>query len=366
MKVLMTTDTVGGVWTYSMELARALAAHDIEVVLAAMGRPLSHDQRLEALDLQNVDIYGSEFKLEWMDDPWPDVDRAGEWLLGLRALTGADVVHLNGYVHATLPWRVPVMVAGHSCVRSWWRSVKAEDAPAAYDEYTSRVTAGLRAADVVVAPTQAMLTELRRHYGLRGDTRVIPNGRDAERFKPSRKQEIIFAAGRLWDEGKNIAALDRVARMVSWPVVIAGDMTSPDGRVRDLKTATSLGIVPPQEIATWVGRASIYALPARYEPFGLSVLEAALAGCALVLGSIPSLREVWGDSAIFVEPGDDAVLNRGLRWLIEKADRRQMLAQRARAVALSLTPERMAASYVHEYRRLLERRAAPAEVACAS
>ncbi len=32
-------------------------------------------------------------------------------------------------------------------------------------------------------------------------------------------------------------------------------------------------------------------LPARYEPFGLSVLEAALSGCALVLGDIPSLRE---------------------------------------------------------------------------
>jgi hypothetical protein len=37
MKVLMTADAVGGVWTYALELSGALARHDIEVVLATMG-----------------------------------------------------------------------------------------------------------------------------------------------------------------------------------------------------------------------------------------------------------------------------------------------------------------------------------------
>ena len=64
-------------------------------------------------------------------------------------------------------------------------------------------------------------------------------------------------------------------------------------------------------------RAAIYALPARYEPFGLSALEAALSGCALVLGDIPSLREVWGDAAVFVPPDDAG----GLRDALYAADR---------------------------------------------
>jgi glycogen synthase len=58
--------------------------------------------------------------------------------------------------------------------------------------------------------------------------------------------------------------------------------------------------------ADWYARASIYALPARYEPFGLSALEAALSGCALILGDIPSLREVWLEAAPYVSPDDES------------------------------------------------------------
>jgi hypothetical protein len=47
-------------------------------------------------------------------------------------------------------------------------------------------------------------------------------------------------------------------------------------------------------------------LPARYEPFGLSVLEAALSGCALVPGDIASLRGNWDGVAEFVCPDDAA------------------------------------------------------------
>src|SRR5215211_4050794 len=46
--VLMTTDAIGGVWTYSLELARSLAAHRIHVLLATMGQPLSPEQQAEA------------------------------------------------------------------------------------------------------------------------------------------------------------------------------------------------------------------------------------------------------------------------------------------------------------------------------
>jgi hypothetical protein len=34
MKVLMTADTVGGVWTYAAELTAALAERDVEAVVA--------------------------------------------------------------------------------------------------------------------------------------------------------------------------------------------------------------------------------------------------------------------------------------------------------------------------------------------
>jgi glycogen synthase len=114
-----------------------------------------------------------------------------------------------------------------------------------------------------------------------------------------------------------------------------------------------LGLLRPDALAHWMARAAIYALPARYEPFGLSVVEAALAGATLVLGDIATLREVWGDSAVYVQPGDPAALARALQSLIDDPLRRRALAASSRARALTLTPVRMAAGYAALYRELV-------------
>jgi len=83
MRLLLTTDTVGGVWTYALELARALSPHNVEVLLATMGAPVSAEQRAEAAALPNGRVAESAYKLEWMDDSWDDVRRSGDWLLDL-------------------------------------------------------------------------------------------------------------------------------------------------------------------------------------------------------------------------------------------------------------------------------------------
>ena len=92
MKILMTTDTVGGVWVYALELARALEAHGVEIVLATMGARLTALQRRELQLCRNVELAESTFRLEWMDSPWDDVDRAGEWLADLERAHRPDVV----------------------------------------------------------------------------------------------------------------------------------------------------------------------------------------------------------------------------------------------------------------------------------
>ena len=98
-----------------------------------------------------------------------------------------------------------------------------------------------------------------------------------------------------------------------------------------------------------MGRASIYVLPARYEPFGLAALEAALAGCALVLGDIPSLREVWEEAAVFVPPDDTDMLARALRRLVSEPVLRSRMSTLARTRALEFSPERMADAYLAVY-----------------
>jgi glycosyltransferase involved in cell wall biosynthesis len=372
----MTADPIGGVWTYALDLADGLEPYGVELVLATMGAPLTADQRDAALGRANVRLYESTYRVEWMDDPWVDVDRAGEWLLDLAAAEGAQIVHLNGYAHASLPWPVPAVVVAHSCVCSWWEAVRGGDAPPHWHEYRRRVRAGLEAADAIVAPTRAMLGALGRHYGddVVAGGRVIANGRVWVRPHGTASREpIVLGVGRLWDDAKNLATLARVAPALPWPVYVAGDARPPagaGGAALEAGAVRSLGRLEANEVAAWMERAAIYALPARYEPFGLSALEAALAGCALVLGDIPSLREVWDDSALFVPPDDDHALADAIARLARDERGRRRLADAAHERARRYTPQRMAAEYHALYLALPERGSQSPrpqeELACAS
>jgi glycosyltransferase involved in cell wall biosynthesis len=346
----MTVDPIGGVWTYSLELASALERHGIEIVLASMGTRLTRDQYQQVLARKNVRLFESTYRLEWMDDPWDDVDRAGDWLLQIAQRVRPNLIHLNGYTHAVLPWNAPVLVAAHSCVLSWWRAVKKQEAPAQYNKYRTRVACGLAAADSIVAPTAAMREALRVNYEGRCNCTVIPNGRDPRPFFCGEKTALVFSCGRIWDEAKNLRLLDQVAPHIQWPIALAGDCRHPTGSTLALQNLECAGKLALPELAKRLSCTAIFVLPAYYEPFGLSALEAGLSGCALVLGDIPSLREIWHGAAIFIPPGDQAALANALNSLIENSGRREVFGRRARARALDFSPHRMAKQYIAAYR----------------
>ncbi|MDB4963848.1 MAG: glycosyl transferase family 1 [Myxococcales bacterium] len=351
LRVLMTADTVGGVWTYACELVAALRPLGVEVTLATMGAPLSPAQARTAAAAPHTEVFESSFALEWMPDPWRDVDAAGDWLLALAQLTRPDVVHINGYAHAALPFGVPVVSVAHSCVCSWFRAVRHADAGPEWDEYRARARRGLRAASAVIAPTRAILAAIlgALESDVRG--RVILNGRSCEPH-PVPKESFVLSAGRLWDEAKGLADLDACARMVHWPIRVAGSTVGPAGAEVTAAGVELLGELDPTTLASWMSRAAIYALPARYEPFGLSILEAAQAGCALVLGEIDSLREIWGTAALYVRPGDRDALAFTLNTLARDPLRCGVLSSAAKTRARALTPLRMATGYQALYQEL--------------
>jgi glycogen(starch) synthase len=356
----MTADAVGGVWQYSVQLARLLAERSVRVVIATMGPQPTGAQREFVERIPGVSLCSSSFALEWMPNPWHDVDRAGEWLLAIESAFRPDVVHLNGYSHANLAWQAPTLVVAHSCVCSWWEAVHGRQPPREWDEYAARVAAGLRAARALAAPTQSMADVLSRLYGVTREVRVIANSCDPTQWSPRPKEPFVLTAGRAWDAAKNVRALDIAAPAVEWPIYIAGDRISPDGATTAFSNLNVLGALEPHGMAEWMGRAAIYALPARYEPFGLSVLEAAHSRCALVLGDTPSLRENWSGVAHFVHPDRPDELQRTLRDLIADHERRDAFGDAALQRARTFTVEKHVTGYERIYQDMVADYGGPA------
>lgn len=354
MKILMTTDCIGGVWTYCMELCAALAGSDVQIVLASMGGPLSAEQQRQVSQLPHVQIHARPYRLCWMDEPWQDMEQAGQWLLELEQHYQPNIIHLNDLGHGHLPWQVPVLLVGHSCVLSWWQAVHKSPAPAQWNRYRERVSAGVQQADLVAAPSHSMLTALLQYYGPARAATTIHNGREfpplirTAQAKAKYAQDLIFTAGRLWDEAKNMAALRQIAHELHWPIHAGGqDVPSPQASV-----FPTLGQLSPEQLARWLAAATIYVAPARYEPFGLAILEAARARCALVLGDIPSLRDVWGDAAVYVDPERPEAIRDAINALIADPPHLQTLAERASQRARHYTATRMATQYLRCYRFL--------------
>jgi glycosyltransferase involved in cell wall biosynthesis len=345
----MTTDTLGGVWNYAIDLCRFLSEEGVEVALATMGRPLSQSQIAESNLISGLKVFQGNYKLEWMENPWADVRKAGEWLLSLEAEFKPDVVHLNAYCFGALTWHAPTLMVCHSCVGSWWECVKGKTLPPEWEPYRMNVKHGLAASDLVVAPTESMLGQARRLYGPFKWSVMIPNGRDSRDYVPKAKEEFVLSAGRFWDEAKNLSALVEAAPKISWPIYIAGEAGS-----NPTPSVTNLGHLSSQELASWLAKAWIYALPARYEPFGLSILEAALSGCALVLGDIPSLRENWTGCAIFVDPNSPDEIWTDVQSLIRDEHLRRTLGKNAQAKGWTFGITRFGRTYLDLYEQLAQ------------
>jgi glycosyltransferase involved in cell wall biosynthesis len=351
--VLMTADTVGGVWTYALDLCAALQAHHVHVTLLTMGRMPTEAQRLEAARHTNISLLPTDFRLEWMPDCRADLDASGDFLLRLERNLKPDLVHINGYWHAALPFRAPVLAAAHSCVSTWWHACRGSAPPAQWQAYEQSVRAAMDTADMVVAPSAAYMTDFQHRHGVPANHRVIWNGRNPQHFAPAQKHDFVLAAGRLWDEAKNIPVLCRAARGLDIRVAVAGEVSDPDGNSLALSDVAVLGRLSPAELAQLMSQAAIFAAPARYEPFGLGILEAALSGCALVLGDIPSLRELWDGAAEFVSPDDEAGLRSVLNRLARERETRTRLAQKARRRAQRFSLAAMGDAYERAYSTLL-------------
>lgn len=358
--VLMTADAVGGVWVYASSLAQELAKRGWRVTLVTLGPAPREDQFLPLLDYPQIDLEITDLLLEWQDPEGKDRGRTLAYMESLSRRLRPDIVHANGFREACAAWRAPVVVTAHSCVGSWWRACRDAEPEERWQLYLRDVRAALAGAERWVAPSAAFRDAMRQLYETPRAGRVIANGIAMLCGGPAPKEPFVLAAGRLWDEAKNIRALSRIAGQLDWPVHIAGPLEETGGGIAP-HDGDSIwhGNLPHGEMLALMQRAAIFVSPALYEPFGLTVLEAAARGCALVLSDIPVFRELWNGAALFIEPRDPQSLRAALSALTRDGARRTSLQSAAKARAARFTLAAMTGGYERLYAEMLPQRMQP-------
>jgi glycosyltransferase involved in cell wall biosynthesis len=352
---MMTTDAVGGVWSYTSELARALCQGGARVLLVVMGPAPQPDLLQSLLNIKELQVKITDLELEWLDPQGCDLEHARRTLMRLADEFRPDIIHLNSFREAAFDWPAPVLVVAHSCVTTWWRACRggSPDEPR-WDIYTSNVAAGLRSADAWAAPTAAFKTEITAAYQPPTPGKVIRNGVSLDIAHQTDKESFVLAAGRLWDEAKNLTTLIAIAPGLPWPVRVAGPRQGPDSLgVANVDQLRWLGQLSRRNLLHQMCRAAIFIAPALYEPFGLTVLEAAACGCALVLADLPSFRELWGDAALFVDPHDPAAISSALHGLCSDKKLRAQLQAAASARAKLYSLSAMAMAYRQLYGEII-------------
>ncbi len=354
MRLLISSDTFGGVWDYTVTLANAAASDGHSVLLAAYGQP--DEGQLESLS-EDVVIESRRIPLEWAPASADELLAGANWLSSLARAWRADVAHLNQMTPPGIArFASPTLVVVHSDVCSWMQAVHGQLAAGEWAGYTEAVRSGLAAATTVVTISMYQASLTGSHFG-RSPDRIIYNGLNAESgaVEPPGPEPLLLAAGRAWDEAKGFHLLDAALGMLDSPppAHLLGATEGPQGQRFSSERLVHHGQMSNTEVRSWMEKATIFVAPSVYEPFGLAPLEASLNGCALLLSDIGSFRELWNGCAEFFPSGDATGLADAIQRLVADPGRVQDLALAAYQRATeAYNGERFASEYLALYHQV--------------
>ncbi|MBW4022870.1 MAG: glycosyltransferase family 4 protein [Proteobacteria bacterium] len=357
-KVLLSTDAVGGIWSYTIELARAFSRRRVEVEIAVLGPTATTTQAATVAELPLVRLHQLGVALDWTAQEPSDLAIASNALASLAQHLAVDTIQLHTpALVAQSIWHAPVLAVVHSCVGTWWRAVRQGPPPEDFQWRMATMKAGLASAHALLAPSHAFADMVRETYSLPVSPAVVHNARAnvTGEMRDGSARHGVLTAGRLWDEGKNVVVLERAASMMpSVPIMAAGATEGPHGATIQLERLRLLGMLDEGDMGAALAGARVFASPALYEPFGLGVLEAAQSGLPLVLADIATFRELWDGAAIFLPPRDAEIWGATLAALHADPVGCRRWGMKARARSASYTVERFDGAMWEKHCQLLQ------------
>lgn len=349
----------GGQVVYILRIAECLGRMGYKVDI--LTRRFEGQPAIEAIDddvrIVRIPAGGDDFiAKERMDEVVPEwVDNASRFIAGRRihhsfisshywdaGLAGAALARRLGLAHVHTP---------HS-LGAWKRDSMGGDAAELEARYRFRhrvaqERALYAAADLIVAttPQQAELLASPEYATPPERIVMIPPGYDDTRFFPVSAWTSEATKRELGLEGRIVLALGRMARNKGYDLLLrslphvfqrvddarlllaAGSSEPSDGerdQIAGLRAlADELGIgdrvlfhdhIPDDALADHYRAADVFALSSRYEPFGMTAVEAMACGTPTVITTEGGLWQMvrWGVDAVYADPFDPAAFGHAI------------------------------------------------------
>jgi glycosyltransferase involved in cell wall biosynthesis len=183
--------------------------------------------------------------------------------------------------------------------------------------------------------------------------RVIENGVDLARFTPAPR-----ARGRV----RRVLAIGRLVPQKGFDLLVQAMAGLPELELRIVGEGPQADQLrgPQVELRGWVpdvpallSQAELVVVPSRWEGFGLVAVEAMASGVPVIASDVPGLREVLGEAAVRVPPGDVRALREAIAAVAADPVRRLRMQEEGLAQASRFRIEACVAAYEALYAELL-------------
>lgn len=357
-------DTFGGIERTIHALAKGCRSYGIEAdVLALSPKPAP-----EYLEFDDHRIFQVKQDLEFASTAFSCAVFGKFRELSVRA----DVVHFHfpwpfmDVVDLVTPHGKPVLVTYHSDI------VKQKGLLRLYSPLMRHF---LRGADRIVAtsPNYLASSPVLTRYQQQVD--VIPLGLDENDYPAADPERMTYWSNQLPDGFflfvgvlryyKGIHFLLDAARLTGLPVVLLGSgglYNEIEDRIRreSLSQVHLLGGLPDEDKAALLKLCRAFVFPShlRSEAFGLSLVEAAMAGKAMItceIGTGTSFVNIHNQTGLVVPPEDASSLSQAMQRLWSNHEETLQFGRAARMRYEQLfTAQRMARSYAALYNRICD------------
>jgi phosphatidylinositol alpha-mannosyltransferase len=329
----------GGVQQVAIDLCTHLRRGGDEVILVGAG---SYAHHRPGHDDTTV-MVGRGFRVRANDSIVPLTLSPLSWRRVRAALSEVDVIHLHEPMVPLVGWVAlsvdkPMVATFHADPRPWVRRVYRWTPVGRFQ----------RSVLTAVSPTAAEVIPDRW-----GPVEVIPNGVDTSAFDlpVGRVDRRVCFLGR--DEPRK--GLD--ALLDAWPTIREG---VPQAELKVLGAdrgsapagVTYLGRVTGGERNRILASSQIYVAPnTGGESFGIVLVEAMAAGCAVVCSDLPAFRDVVGPNARLIPVGDSSRLATEVIDLLDDVPGARALGEAGRRASARFDWDVIASRYLEAYRR---------------